>query len=172
MKRHDPKGYYALLKMNPDASPGEIRLAYGMLEQTYKGWGKPLGRQYREAYAALSDPEQRRLYDREPPQRFAALSRFFRNSPLNSVPLLIVLLLALLWIVGFANLKAHLINFETGDDLYWTSTNKPLGVVLEYDPQHRFPDTIRAPAYRIQPGSGAEPAWYAAPDVNRNCAPR
>ena len=64
---------------------------------------------------------------------------------------------------------AQFSTFENGDALYWKSTRKPLGVVLQYDASHRFEDGTLGRAYLIE-GTAGSPMWYPAGDLNRHCA--
>ena len=82
-----------------------------------------------------------------------------------------LLLIAVAGYVFGPDLKAHFVELETGQMLYWKSTNKPLGVVIDYEVAHSFPEGPEGPAYRIEPSSGP-PMWYPASDVNRHCLAR
>jgi hypothetical protein len=165
VRNPDPNGYYAALNLKPEATQQEIRLAYELLKQAYKGRGKKLDAKIRAAYEVLGDPQRRKEYVKERPRG---------TSPLNSVPLLVVLLVCLLGVAAFLfapSIMATFITFETGDNLHWKETMNPLGVVLEYDAAHRFDGGTPGPAYLIEPTAGP-PMWYPAGDLNRHCARR
>jgi len=165
MRNPDPNGHYAALNISPTATQQEIRLAYELLKQAYKGRGKKLDAKIGAAYEVIGDPLRRKEYVKECPRG---------TSRLNSVPLLVVLLVCLLGVAAFMfapSVIANFITFETGDALYWKSTMKPLGVVLEYDASHRFEGDTRGPAYLIEATAGP-PMWYPAGDLNRHCTRR
>lgn len=167
MKKRDPKGYYAVLKVGPDASQQEIRLAYEFLKQAYKDGRKGLEiGKIQDAYETLSEKEERELYDR------GGSSRPDGKSRLHSVPLLVTLTLVFLGILAYAVgpvIMAHFTTFEPGDELYWKRTQKPFGVVVAFDAQHEFEGGEAVPAYQIEISAGQDPAWFPAQDLNRNC---
>ena len=173
MQNRDPKGHYAALSISPGASQQEIRLAYKFLKRAYLEGQRSLNlSKIQEAYEILSQPEQRRVYDHG---KTAQRGGPGGKSRLHSVPLLLTMLLVFLGVIGFifgSAIRANFVTFDAGDDLYWNNTKKPLGVVLEHDPDHRFPDGRQTRAYRIQLGSGEEPVWLPALDLNRNCRVR
>jgi len=167
VKKRDPRGYYAILRISPDASQQEIRLAYEFQKQAYKDGRKDLKiGQIQAAYETLSDTERREIYDR------GGSSRPDGKSRLHSVPLLVTLTLVFLGVLAFAVgpiIMAHFTTFEAGDELYWKRTKKPFGTVLAYDPQHEFETGAAMPAYQIEISSDQDPAWFPARDLNRNC---
>ena len=172
MAKVDPKGYYAALNVGPKACGQEIRLAYELLKQARKQGKRNLDMAKIEAaYGVLGDVEQRRQYDvgQRPPRK--------RNGPsrLHSVRLLLaitVVLLGILWIAFAPRIRAHLVSFDVGDDLYWRSTQKPLGEVVDIDQLHEFPEGTQSPAYQVQLASGATAVWFPARDLNANCGVR
>jgi curved DNA-binding protein CbpA len=167
MSKRDPKGYYAVLNVSPDASRHEIRLAYGFLKQAYKDGRKKLDiGKIQAAYETLSDVDQRKDYDGGGSSGRRGPSR------LHSVPLLATLLVVFLGVLAIAvgpAIKARFTTFEPGDELYWKRTGKPLGVVLSYEARHEFENGVLAAGYRIEIGPDQEPVWFAAQDLNRNC---
>ena len=165
MRDRDPEGYYAALNVNPGASPEEIHLAYVYIKGAHaKGArGADVGK-VRAAYDVLGNRRRRKEYDADP----SATSR------LNSVPLLLVLIVALAGVLGYVLapvLMAPYVSFDVGDELYWTKTTRPLGVVVEYADEREFPDGAQQAAYRIQSRAGLD-QWFPAKDLNRNCAAR
>jgi hypothetical protein len=170
VKKRDPKGYYAVLNISPDASQQEIRLAYEFLKQAFKDGRKGLDiGKIQAAYETLGQGQPRDLYDRGGGARPGGKSR------LHSVSLLVTLLLVFVGVLAFAVgpvIKAHFTTFEAGDELHWKKTGRPFGVVLAYDPQHQFENGIAAPGYRIELRAGEEPVWFSARDLNRNCKTR
>ena len=170
VKNRDPKGYYAVLNISPDASRQEIRLAFEFRKQAYKEGRKSLDiGKVQTAYETLSDARERDLYDR------GGASRSGGKSRLHSLPLLVTLLVVFVGVLAIAVVpvvKARFTTFEAGDELYWKKTGKPLGVVRTYDPQHEFEGGVVAAGYRIEVRSGQEPVWFAARDLNRNCRTR
>lgn len=171
MKKRDPKGYYAVLNISPDAGQQEIRLAYTFLKQAFKDGKRKLNiGLIQAAYETLSDSERRDLYDRR-----GSSSRPDGKSRLHSVPLLVTLLLVFLGVLAFAVgpiIKAHFTTFDAGSDLVWKRTGKPVGVVRTYDPAHEFEGGAASPAYQIEIRPGEDPVWFAAWDLNRNCRAR
>lgn len=66
--------YYAVLGVNKDATPDEIKKAYRKLASQHhpdKGGDKVKFQEVQEAYATLSDPQKRQMYDNPQPQGFA-----------------------------------------------------------------------------------------------------
>jgi len=164
MAKHDPKRYYALLNVSPGASDVEIRLAYKFLKQAHKDGKKvsDIGR-IREAYTTLSDRDSRARYDGAT-KRAAGPSRLGSTWAALSVAVVFAVTIGL---VFGSQLTAPFVSFDRGDKLYWKSTRKPLGTVLEYEESHEFPEAPTQAAYRIQFGSG-EVRWFGAADLHRN----
>ena len=171
MAKIDPQGHYTALNVSPGASRQEIRLAYELLKQARKRGNRGLDvGKIEAAYEVLGDLQRRRQYDES-----NARSRKRGPSRLHSVPLLLglaVIFLGILWIAFAPRIRAHLVSFDVGDDLYWRSTHKALGEVVEVDVHHEFPEGAPLPAYRVQPASGTEPMWLSARDLNANCVVR
>ena len=60
--------YYAILRIHPDASPGEVRAAYRRMAKRHHpdaGGSSEEFHTVQEAYNILSDPARRRRYDAE-----------------------------------------------------------------------------------------------------------
>ena len=171
MGKRDPQGYYAALSVSPAASRQEIRLAYEFLKQAVKQ-GKRLDiAKAQAAYETLGDRRQREQYD----QGTSSRKRSGANSRMHSIPLLLTLTVVFLGVLALAlapQLRAHLVSFDVGNDLYWRSTNKPLGVVVDFDADHEFPGGAAAPAYRVRTTSDGEPIWFPARDLNAHCGVR
>jgi len=160
----DPKGYYALLNVSPTVTQVEIRLSFEFLKQAHKD-GKRVRdiAKIHEAYDTLGDAKSRAQYNR------AAAGRP-KNPRLNSG--LLLLGLAVVFTITVAvlfgsDLIAPFVSFDAGDSLYWKTTQKPLGVVLEYEETHAFPEGPSQAAYRIRLSSGDE-QWFVAADLHRN----
>jgi len=169
MRNPDPDGHYAVLKVSHDATDDEIRLAYEMVRLARKEKGRRVPGEIQAAYDVLGDRERRKTYGKKP----ARDDRRFKVN-LNSVPLLLTLLVLFVGIIVFALapvIMAHFVTFEDGDSLYWKQSLKPLGVVREFESDHRFEGGAQASAYRIEHTSGTT-AWYAAVDLQRHCARR
>jgi len=68
-QKHDVLGYYKLLNLSPMATPAEIRKAYYTMALVYHPdknrtvEGEAMFKALVQAYAVLSDPEQRSKYD-------------------------------------------------------------------------------------------------------------
>jgi hypothetical protein len=174
VNKADPSGYYAALRISPDASAEEIRLAFVMLKQEYENGGRTPHPRVRAAYEVLKDPGERAAYDAGPPSH-NPLKRPDGTSRLESVPLLIGLvglLIALLVYTLGPTIQVHFTQFQVGDELYWTATSQPFGVIEEYAEEYSFPDGTSMAAYRIRSESGEGPAWYPAKDLHHHTAPR
>lgn len=172
MAKVDPKGYYAALNVSPKACGQEIRLAYELLKQARKRGKRNLDMgKIEAAHEVLGDAQRRRQYDdgHRPSRKRHGPSR------LHSVPLLLALalmFLGALWIAFAPQVRGRLVSFDVGDDLYWRSTQKALGQVVDVEEQHEFPEGAALPAYHVQPASGAQPMWFPARDLNANCRAR
>jgi hypothetical protein len=169
VKKLDPRGYYAALKVGPGSSRQEIRLAYELLKQARKRGKRNLDMNaIQAAYEVLGDAESRRQYD----ERCAPSRNGNGRSRLHSIPLLLALTLVfagVLWLAFAPQLRAHFVSFDVGDDLAWRTTHKNLGVVVAIEDDHEFSAGNRTAAYRVQPASGVEPIWLPAQDLNANC---
>lgn len=77
----------------------------------------------------------------------------------------VIFLAALLTAYGvqvWDRLRPHLVSFDPGDAVFRVENHALYGVVLAYDPDHRFSTGARGGAYRIRlHPSGAE-AWISA----------
>ena len=168
MRKRDPKGYYTALNISPGATAAEIRLAYTFIKQSYHEEGRQVDiGKVRAANEVLSDPRARRDYDRGTAEGGRGPA-WMRSLSLRQVlvPLLGLGLLALLVILG-PSLRAQFRTFEPGDQIYWTENEEPLGKVLSFDREHRFPSGATVPAFEILPASGDAPVWYPARDLKR-----
>lgn len=173
MKNRDPNGLYAALNVSPGASQQEIRLAYTFLRQAYKDGRRSLDiGKIRLAHQTLGNPVERRRYDAGKPSRFARFARPDGTTHLNSVPLLIAMIAILVCVTAYTAgpfVQARFVTFDTGEDLYWKETGRPLGTVLEFAASRELSDGRRAPAYLIDMGTEADPIWFPALDLARNC---
>jgi len=173
MSNRDPRGYYKALGLSSGTTQHEIRLAYTFLKDAYKQGRKSMKiGEIQAAYDILHDPVSRKEYDS---RNLSASKPEARNGlRLGSRGLLAVLLLVLAGVAAWAlapEIKARTVSFEVGDDLMWSRTSKPLGVVLEFADEHSFPEGGVDSAYKIQPASG-EAVWLAARDLRKNCKVR
>lgn len=171
MRSSDPSGYYAALKISPDAGAAEIRLAYEFLKKSYHEERKQLDiGKIREAYKTLGDPKSRKEYDLSANRKGSMATR--RMPQVDGfkvlVGALVVGLVVLAFIVG-PDLKAHFTHYESGDQLVWSVTGKPLGTVVSYVAAHTFPSGVSAAAYKIEPADGTPPKWFPAGDLKRHC---
>jgi hypothetical protein len=166
--KNDPKGYYAALNLGPDATASEIRLAYNFMKQSYHEERRQMDiGKVRAAYEVLSDPRARRSYDDGSSQGrngAAWLKKISFRKVL--VPVLAVGLAALLVMLG-PSLRAQFRSFDPGDEIYWSENDEPLGTVLQFEREHRFPTGATVPAFEILPASGEDPVWYPARDLKR-----
>jgi curved DNA-binding protein CbpA len=178
----DPQGFYSALNVSPEASAAEIRLAYVMLKQEYHGGRKQLDiSRIRLAYQTLSHPGGRRAYDAGRPigklddKKPITIEELKRLIATHSLPIAVGLLalgiVGLLALVG-PELRASFVSYEAGDELYWVDHHRPLGTIESFEENHKFPTGATAPAYRIKPSEGGEPAWYPARDLERHARRR
>lgn len=172
MRKRDPLGYYAALKVSPGASAVEINLSYKFLKDSYKANRKAIDiGKVQAAYQTLSDPAERRKYDNGGKvRRSPAAVR--RSQQVNLMTILLVALVissgVLLFFIG-PDIRAQLTSFSAGDQLYWRETGEPLGAVVTFEEHHSFPTGVVAPAYQIRPDSGGDLKWYPARDLKRHC---
>ncbi len=156
----DTKGYYRALKVSPEASVDEIRLAYAMAKQNAAG---PYLARLEKAYDVLKDRESRAAYDAEGQQR----TNYLRN-PLTLVACIVVLVaaFALLWLPG---IRLRQKTFLTGQELVTISTRAPFGEVLRYKPRHEFANGARGPAYLVRLAATGAERWFPAIDLQVTC---
>jgi DnaJ-like protein len=175
MDRKDPRGYYKVLNVSPDASPEEIRLSYGFRKQSWRERhaGLNIGL-VQEAYDTLRDTARRAEYDGATPAPNAASSTTPGWSParIGTSGILGALLLVLVVVVGVmyrTEIRAAFTRYSAGDVLYDTGTGGRFGTVVRYEAGHRFENGAVASAYLIEEPARAEPAWYPAHDLERIC---
>jgi len=172
VRKRDPLGYYAALKVSPEASAVEINLSYKFLKDSYRENRKAIDiGTVQAAFKTLSDPSERRKYDNGGKVRPSAAA-VRRRQQVNLMSILLVALVVssgvLLFFIG-PDIKAHLTSFSPGDQLYWRENGKPLGAVVTFEDHHSFPSGVVAPAYQIRTDSDGDLKWYPARDLKRHC---
>jgi curved DNA-binding protein CbpA len=172
VRKRDPLGYYAALKVSPEASAVEINLSFKFLKDSYRENRRAVDiGKVQAAFETLSNPAERRKYDNGGKVRpSAAAVRRRQQVSLMSI-LLVALVISsgvLLFFVG-PDIRAQLTGFSAGDQLYWRETGDPLGAVVTYEEHHAFPSGVVAPAFQIRPDSDGDLKWYPARDLKRHC---
>jgi curved DNA-binding protein CbpA len=167
-----------VLNVSPDASGVEIRLSYELLKKSYHSERKQLDiSRIRAAYQTLSHPGGRKAYDtgRAADNSKPSLDDVKRVLATHRLPIAIGLIalgiVVLLSLVG-PELRANFVDFDAGDELYWVDHHRPLGTIETFEAHHKFPTGAVAPAYRVKPAEGGEPAWYPARDLERHARRR
>jgi curved DNA-binding protein CbpA len=157
----DKKGYYRLLKVSPETSADEIRLAFAMAKQNAAG---PHLQKMEEAYEVLKDKESRAAYDAEGQGQRAS---YLRN-PLTLVACIVVLAasIALLWL---PDLRLRQKSFQTGQELVTIGTRAPFGEVVRYNPRHEFANGTSGPAYLVRLAETGAERWFPAIDLQATC---
>ncbi|MFQ5669504.1 MAG: DnaJ domain-containing protein [Acidobacteriota bacterium] len=170
MASRDPRGYYAVLNVSPDASAEEIRLSYLFLKQSYQKGRRPvpIGK-VQAAYETLSDIQRRAQYGARPRRAAPTIRTGFGSLRLLAVLAGVFLMVVL--VVAGPRLKASLTHFTPGETLIWSESRRVLGTVTEYQADYSFSNGSRAPAYRIRPRGEGESLWYPARDLVRLCRP-
>jgi len=171
VNKRDPQGYYDALNVSVDASPEEIVLSFRFLKEAFRERRAKLNiGLIQQAYEVLSDREKRRAYDANslpvaasPERGRRGPSRF--NSPVLLAGLLAVLVVVLALVKG-PDLRASLVSFAQGDQLYLLENGSAFGTVVGYQTEHRFHNGARAPAYLLRQADGTE-TWYPARDLAR-----
>ena len=159
----DPKGYYALLNLSPNASEAEVRLAYTFLKIAW-GMNRKLNRaKIKEAYDCLSDADRCLEY------RTAGKKK--RGSPGNRVYVFGGSLALVLFLVGAFVFPGFLIPaadpFRSGDRLLHAGDMAPLGEVVRMEAGHRFANGLAGNAYLIRMEDGTE-RWFPTIDLERH----
>ncbi|MCI0548625.1 MAG: hypothetical protein L0027_15240 [Candidatus Rokubacteria bacterium] len=156
----DTRGYYRALKIAPDASPDEIRLAYAMVKTTSEG---PHLRRIEQAYQTLKDPRRRAAYDKEGQPRFDPL-----KSPITLVAAVAVLIAVFIWLwLPEINLRRK--SFRPGQTLVEIRTGRTFGEVTRYEVRHSFPGGVTGPAYLVKLDGGGSERWFPARDLQTTC---
>jgi curved DNA-binding protein CbpA len=172
VRKRDPLGFYAALKVSPEASAVEINLSYKFLKDSYRENRKAIDiGKVQAAFKTLSDPSERRKYDNGGKVRLSTAA-VRRRKQINAMGILLVALIissgVLFFLVG-PDIRAQLTSFSAGDQIYWRENGKPLGAVVTFEEHHAFPSGVVVPAYQIQPDSGGDLKWYPARDLKRHC---
>lgn len=162
-KPRDLKAYYRLLKIAPDASPDEVRLAYAMARSTAEGTQL---RRIEKAYEILRNPKRRAAYDKEGQKNLAPL-----KSPLTLGIALAALIGIFVWL-WLPEISLRRKSFRAGQTLVEIRSGRTFGEVVRYDPGHSFPDGVTGPAYLVKMGTSGSERWFPAIDLQATCEGR
>jgi len=169
-ENRDSKGYYRILRLEPDATPEQIQLSYELLEELPDEERGASMSDVLRAYTVLKDPASRRVYDRmrtvptRPPRRR-------RTGTLDDVRILIACCMLLVGILGFVWYPLYgnrLRSFSAGDQLV-DLKGAPFGLVVKSDERHTFPNGAAASAYLVEVHSTGELVWYPSTDLTTTC---
>jgi len=160
----DPKGFYRILKITPEASADEIRLAYAMAKQSAEG---PYLQKLHAAYEVLKNPAAREAYDKEG----LSQSLDFMRSPLTLVVAVAILAAVLYW-MWLPGIRMHGKKFQAGQTLVRTSSGSEFGKVIRVDPSHRFGDSPATTAYLVELAETGKQVWLPAIDLQATCDAR
>ncbi len=159
----DVKGFYRIIRVDPEASPDEIRLAYAMAKQNAAG---AYLKRIDEAYGALKDPGRRAEYDHQ---------GHARANPLKSPYTLagsIAALVLVLAVVFVPAMSRRLRSFSAGKALVDARSGRAFGVVVRHEEAHAFPQGGSSPAYLVRLAANGEERWYPARDIQETCEAR
>jgi len=159
----DTKGYYRVMRVRPDCSLDEIRLAYAMAKQNATG---PYLEKLEEAYETLKDDKKRAAYDAEGLQGVNYL-----QNPLTLTAAIVVLIVVFIFL-WLPDIRLHGKSFQPGQQLSTASTRAPFGSVVRYDPSHTFPNGTRGPAYLVRLADSGIEQWFPAVDLQASCEQR
>lgn len=168
--------HYAMLKVPPGASQGELDRAYQKLIKDSRYDNTINRKEIDAAYRTLSDATQRALYDatqadrakREQASQKIKKAAFKQNQP-RQRPLTIALVIFLLMAVIYLPLRFgyQLKRFNVGDSLYFKDDHQYFGKITRVENNHNF-GRAAADAYLIQTKDG-EDLWWPAGDVKVLC---
>lgn len=168
MSRQDPRGYYDILNVRPDASPEQIELAYALLKKSYQERRRAVDiARVQAAYETLRDVDRRRAYDGVR-SRSSARQRT-RLSKTRVLLVLVGIFVVVTLTIHGPSWKADLTRFSPGEALALAETGEPFGTVLRFEARHMFGNRAVASAYLISPADGREKVWYPARDLTRIC---
>ncbi len=160
-KPTDLKGYYRLLKIAPDASADEIRLAYAMAKTTSEG---PHLRRLEDAYEVLKNPKRRAAYDKEGQRTTIEPLK----NPVTLVIAVVVLVAVFLWLwLPDINLRRK--HFRAGQTIVEIRSGRPFGEIVRYEGNHPFPGGSSGAAYLVKVGSTGSERWFPAADLQATC---
>ena len=162
-KSPDPKGYYRILRVSPEASHDEIRLAHAMAMQGLSG---PQLRRLEQAYGVLKNPESRAAYDKERLKKEWSFS-----SPLTLLIAVAVLVIVFMW-VWLPGIRMHGKTFRAGQSLVEIRTGRQFGQVVKFESHHSFPEGVNGPGYLVKMGTGSQERWFPAIDLQATCNAR
>lgn len=160
----DPKGYYAVLNLSPNASDAEVRLAYTFLKNAWRTNRRLDRRRIKEAFDVLSDPEQLAAYRRSRTRR-PVISPDQRIYVLGGSAAALLFLIAAFLFPGF--LRPAPEAFSPGDRLLNQRTMAPLGEVMRRETGHAFPNGGTGDAYLIRLEDGQE-RWFPVGDLEEH----
>jgi curved DNA-binding protein CbpA len=159
---HDSRGYYKLLNLEPGSGIEEVNLAYGFLKYESEKDGKTPDRKTQEAYACLSDPGRKAVYD----TRRGDVEATARKQMTGYGVLLVILFgFAAFIFPGF--LKPAPGPFHSGDRLVRSSNGSYLGEVVRREQFHKFPEEKVGTGYLVRLQDGEE-RWYPGSDLERH----
>lgn len=156
----DPKGYYRILRVSPEATHDEIRLAHAMAMQGVSG---PHLRRMEQAYGILKSPKSRAAYDKE---RLRRERPFFSPRTLLIAVAVLVVVFLWLWLPG---IRMHGKTFRAGQSLVEIRTGRQFGQVMKYESHHSFPEGMNGPGYLVKVGTGDQERWFPAIDLQATC---
>lgn len=152
----DTKGYYRLLKIAPESSHEDIRLAYAMARTQVEGQSL---RRLEEAYKVLKNPKTRAAYDKEGLRQFEPL-----RSPVTLVAAVVLLIVSFVWL-WLPEIQMRRKSFRSGQTLVEIRTGRVFGEVVRYETRHEFPGGMTAPAYLVKLGESGTERWFPAIDL-------
>jgi curved DNA-binding protein CbpA len=169
---------YEVLRVNSAASQVDIDRAYQRMV-TESSYDTSINRKDIElAYRTLRDPTQRTLYDyslSEDKKKVEITAKhkkiaFKREQAFDVLRYCVIGLFLIVGVFWWMRYGYHLKSYSVGDNIYYKSTDAPLGKIMQIQSNHSF-GSARADGVLIQTKEGTQ-VWYPLSDLKSACYSR